>query len=286
MLNEFVEDPAIFTQLLTEFCAFTANERRRSELIEQHTRDAEAGHLRTEEARQRVADVLNRRLLGKVLPRAVVQFLQQAWSQVLLLASLKHGEESVQWQAGLRTMDELIWSVSLQQDTEAGRHLLEQLPGLLKALRDGLTSAAFDPFSTREFFVRLQALHIQPGEGVETLVEVSQPFVLSPGLPDTAEDLPLDDPARLKVQQLRVGGWVEFQALEEPPLRCKLTAIMAPSNRYIFVNRMGLKVLEKSVGQLALAFKRGTLRLLDDGLLFDRALAAVTNTLRQLNRGK
>jgi len=286
LLNEFVEDPAIFTQLLTEVCAFTANERRRSELIEQHTRDAEAGHLRTEEARQRVADALNRRLLGKVLPRAVVQFLQQAWSQVLLLASLKHGEESVQWQAGLRTMDELIWSVSLQQDTEAGRHLLEQLPGLLKALRDGLTSAAFDPFSTREFFVRLQALHIQPGEGVETLVEVSQPFVLSPGLPDTAEDLPLDDPARLKVQQLRVGGWVEFQALEEPPLRCKLTAIMAPSNRYIFVNRMGLKVLEKSVGQLALAFKRGTLRLLDDGLLFDRALAAVTNTLRQLTRGK
>ncbi len=81
------------------------------QLLEQHTRDTEEARLRNEAARQRVADVLNRRLLGKVLPRSVVQFLQQAWSQVLLLASLKHGEQSVQWQAGLRTLDELIWSV-------------------------------------------------------------------------------------------------------------------------------------------------------------------------------
>ncbi|MCF5653359.1 DUF1631 family protein, partial [Pseudomonas syringae] len=84
LLNEFVDDPAIFSQLLAEFSAFTADERRRSDLIEQHTRDAEAGRVRTEAARQRVADVLNKRLLGKVLPRPVVQFLQQAWSQVLL----------------------------------------------------------------------------------------------------------------------------------------------------------------------------------------------------------
>jgi hypothetical protein len=60
---------------------------------------------------------------------------------VLLLVSLKYGEQSLQWHAALRTMDELIWSVSLQQDTEAGRHLLEQLPGLLKALREGLTGS-------------------------------------------------------------------------------------------------------------------------------------------------
>ncbi|MFL1391601.1 DUF1631 domain-containing protein [Pseudomonas tritici] len=286
LLNEFVEDPAIFPQLLAEFSAFTADERRRSDLLEQHTRDAEAGRVHTEAVRQRVADVLNRRLLGKVLPRPVVQFLQQAWSQVLLLASLKHGEQSVQWQAALRTMDELIWSVSLQQDTEAGRHLLEQLPGLLKALRDGLTSAAFDPFSTREFFLRLQALHVQAPEGMEDLIEVREPLVLSAASPAPVIDLPGNDPDLLKAQELKVGSWVVFQADATSTLRCKLTAIMAPANTYIFTSRTGLKVLEKSAGQLALAFKRGTLHSLDDGPLFERALAAVLNKLRQLNRGK
>jgi hypothetical protein len=286
LLNEFVEDPAIFSQLLAEFSAFTADERRRSELLEQHTRDAEEGRVRTEAARQRVADVLNRRLLGKVLPLAVVQFLQQAWSQVLLLASLKYGEQSVQWQAGLRTMDDLIWSVSLQQDTEAGRHLLEQLPGLLKALRDGLTSAAFDSYSTREFFVRLQALHIQAPDGVDELIEVREPFVLGTVARDPAADLPANDPDLLKVHQLRVGTWMVFQARAANSLRCRLTAIMAPAGSYIFVSRTGLKVLEHSAGELALAFKRDALHVLDDGPLFERALAEVVGKLRQLNRAK
>ncbi|NWD84749.1 DUF1631 domain-containing protein [Pseudomonas reactans] len=286
LLNEFVEDPTIFSQLLAEFSAFTADERRRSDLLEQHTRDAEAGRVRTEAARQRVADVLNKRLLGKTLPRPVVQFLQQAWSQVLLLASLKHGEQSVQWQAGLRTMDELIWSVGLQQDTEAGHHLLEQLPGLLKALRDGLTSAAFDPFSTREFFVRLQALHVQAPEGVDEWIEVCEPFVLSSASPDPVRDLPDNDPDRIKAHQLKIGGWVVFEEEDATALRCRLTAIMAPSDTYIFTSRTGLKVLEKSAGQLALAFKSGALHTLDDGPLFERALTAVVGKLRQLNHGK
>ncbi|MCK1786621.1 DUF1631 domain-containing protein, partial [Pseudomonas sp. TNT11] len=286
LLNDFAEDPAIFSELLSEFSAFTADERRRSALLEQHTRDAEAARLRTDAARQRVADVLNRRLLGKVLPRAVVQFVQQAWSQVLLLASLKHGEQSVQWQTELRTLDELIWSVSLRDDTEARRHLLAQLPGLLKALRNGLTRVAFDPFSTREFFVRLQALHVQALEGTQTLIEVREPFVFAPGLPDAAQDLAADDPDLLKARQLRIGVWLELEEPAQTTLRCKLNTIMAPIDRYVFVNRTGLKVLEHSAGQLALAFKRGALRILDDAPLFERALATVTGNLSQFNRGK
>lgn len=288
LLNEFVEDQAIFPQLLAQFTAFTAGERRRSELLEQHTYETEEGRVRTEAARQRVANVLSRRLVGRVLPQTVVQFLQQAWSQVLLLACLKHGEQSVQWQTAMRTMDELIWSVSLQKDTEAGRHLLEQLPGLLKSLRNGLTSAAFDPFSTREFFVRLQAMHVLSfkGEGQDALIEVREPFSLSCGLPDPIASLPSDDPDLLNAQTLRIGGWFEFRQNDTSRLRCKLKAIMAPANTYIFVSHTGLKVLEKSAGQLAMALKQGSLRSLDDGLLFDRALTSVIGKLRQLNRGK
>lgn len=295
LLNDFVDDPAIFSQLLTEFTAFTHDERRRSDLLEQRTRDAEEGRARTEVARQRVAETLNIRLLGRVLPEFVVQFLQQAWSQVLLLASLKHGEQSHQWHAGLRTMDELIWSVGLSEDTEAGRHLLEHLPGLLKDLRDGLNGAAFDPFITREFFTALQALHVQSFRGsvddqsslskISALVEVREALVPN-SVGAVAVCLPEDDPDLFKARQLRVGCWVEFEDDEENTLRCKLASIIAPANTCIFVNRTGLKVLEKSCTELALEFKRGAVRTLDDALLFDRALASVIGNLRQLNHGK
>lgn len=177
LLNEFVEDTAIFSQLLTQFSAFAADERRRSELLERHT---------------------------------------------------------------------------------------------------------------REFFLRLQAVHVQPfdGESADSLVEAHEPFVFGSGLPATLESLPDDDVDLLKAQQLRIGAWVAFQQDQVTTLRCKLTAIMPPANTYFFVSRTGLKALEKSAGQLALAFKSGALRILDDGLLFERALAAVTGDLRQLNRGK
>ncbi len=283
LLNEFVDDAAIFSQLLAEFAAFTAEERQRSELLEQHTRMTEEGRVRTEAARLRVADVLNRRLMGMRLPPAIVQFAHQAWSQVLLLACLKHGEQSVQWQTGLRTLDELLWSVSLGDGRE---QLLEPLPGLLKSLREGLTSAAFDPFSSREFFVRLQALHVQAPHSVDEMIDVREPFVFSAVPTDPADDLPIDDPDLLKARQLRIGGWVAYQDEQMGAVRCKLTAIMAPATAYIFVSRTGLKVLEKSVGQLARAFKRGALHTLDDGPLFERALAAVLGRLRQLNHAR
>ncbi|QQU65916.1 DUF1631 domain-containing protein [Pseudomonas fluorescens] len=285
LLNEFVEDPTIFSQLLTTFSEFIAQERKRSERLERYTRDVEHEHLHIKVARQRVAHVLNRRLVGETLPQSVLQFVQQAWSQVLLVAVLKHGEHSLQWQTALRTLDELVWSVGLREDTEAGRRLLEQLPGLLKALRSGLADAAFDPFSTREFFLRLQAMHVEPLDS-EALVEVREPFALWAGPPAADEPLPPDDPDLLKARQLRVGDWVALLQNEAGNLRCKLTAIMPPADTYIFVSRAGLKVLEKSAGQLALAFKQGALHTLNDGPLFERALAAVVGDLRQLNRGK
>lgn len=91
-----------------------------------------------------------------------------------------------------------------------------------------------------------------------------------------------DDEALLQVDGLRVGSWVEFQEDEENKLRCKLAAVIKPSGKFIFVNRTGMKVLEKTRMGLAVEFRRGAIRLLDDALLFDRALESVIGNLRRL----
>ncbi|WNF56542.1 DUF1631 domain-containing protein [Pseudomonas sp. SG20052] len=300
LLNDFVDDPAIFSELLADFLAFTSDERRRSELLEQRTRDAEEGRARTELARQRVEQALNQALLGKVLPQAVVVFVQEAWSKVLLLTCLKHGDASAQWQADVQTMEQLIWSVQRHDEPDAGLRLLALVPGLLKALRDGLSSSAFDPFATSEFFSELETLHVQrferPGQTAEqpvdppVMVEVLQQIVLhtaDEGLADVVSvRLPADDAGLLQVDQLRPGCWVEFQEDDENTLRCKLAAIIDSTGKYIFVDRTGMKVLERSRTGLALEFRRGAVRALDDTLLFDRALESVLGNLRRLNRGK
>ena len=328
LLNDFVDDPAIFSELLAEFMAFTGDERRRSELLEQRTRDAEEGSAKAELARRQVEQALNERLLGKTLPEVVVRLLQEAWSKVLMLTCLKHGVESDEWQAALQTMDDLVWSVAPHEDPEARLRLLELVPGLLKALREGMASAAFDPFSTSEFFSQLEVLHVQAFQrfkraapevetavpedvthtdlseaGVElpllelpaaeaevedapAMVEVVEEIILlAPGQTRPQEPdvvLPDDDEALLQVDSLRVGSWVEIQEDEEHKLRCKLAAIIKPTGKYVFVNRTGMKVLEKTRNALAVEFRRNAVRLLDDALLFDRALESVIGNLRKL----
>ncbi|AZD13799.1 DUF1631 domain-containing protein [Pseudomonas chlororaphis] len=305
LLSDFVDDPAIFSELLAEFLAFTSDERRRSELLEQRTRDAEEGRAKAELARRRVEQALNEGLLGKVLPLTVVEFVQQAWSKVLLLACLKHGEQSSEWRQGLQTMEQLIWSVQRHTDPDAAMQLLALVPDLLKALRDGLNSAAFDPFATSEFFSQLEALHLQafehfaqnagqhrPGVADEqpAMVAVEEHIVLPSAEEGPLEAAPLalaaNDPGLLRVEQLRLGAWVEFLEDEDNSVRCKLTAVVQPGDKYIFVNRTGMKVLERTRVGLALEFQRGAVRELDDTLLFDRALESVIGSLQRLNRGK
>ncbi|MBC8995041.1 DUF1631 domain-containing protein [Pseudomonas sp. N40(2020)] len=297
LLTDFVDDPAIFSELLADFLAFTSDERRRSELLEQRLRDAEEGRAKTELARRRVEQALNQALLGKVLPPSVVTFVQNAWSKVLLLTGLKHGEQSAEWQADVQTLEQLIWSVQRHDDTESGMRLLALVPGLLKSLRDGLSRSAFDPFATSEFFSELEALHVRvlepstvADEAAPALIEVSQQIRLQ-----TADEGVMalasarssrDDAGLQQVDQLRVGSWVVFQEEDEHTLRCKLAAIIDVTDKYVFVDRTGMKVLERSRIGLALEFQRGAVRALDDTLLFDRALESVLGNLRRLNRAK
>lgn len=326
LLNDFVDDPGIFSDLLSDFLAYTGDERRRSELLEQRTRDAEEGRAKAELARQQVEQALNERLLGRTLPEVVVRLLQEAWSKVMLLTCLKHGAESEEWRATLATMDDLIWSVEPHEAPEARMRLLELVPGLLKSLREGLTSAAFDPFSTSEFFSQLESLHVQAfqrfkrPEPEPVVADVAEPdapiaadaalvvdlpeleleaaaeapamvevveeiILLAPGesrAPEPEASLPEGDEALDQVDNLRVGSWVEFQEDEDHKVRCKLAAIIKPTGKYIFVNRTGMKVLEKTRMGLAVEFRRGAIRLLDDALLFDRALESVIGNLRKL----
>ena len=296
LLSEFVDDPAIFSELLADFLAFTQEERRRTELLEQRLRDAEEGRAKAELAQRRVAQALQQALLGKVLPATVVRFVQQAWSKVLLLTCLKHGDQSAEWHADVQTMEQLVWSVQRHDEGESSLRLLALVPGLLKSLRDGLSSTAFDPFATSEFFSELEALHVRVLErsddadhSVTPLIEVT-PEVLQHSADQAAATpaprLAQDAAGLSQVEQLRVGNWVVFDADDEQTLRCKLAAIIEETGKYVFVDRTGTKVLEHSRTDLALAFSRGAARALDDTLLFDRALESVLGDLRRLNRGK
>jgi len=98
---------------------------------------------------------------------------------------------------------------------------------------------------------------------------------------ESASQLADDDSYLLQVDRLNQGSWFEMKVEGGQDYRCRLAAIIRAVDKYIFVNRAGMKVAEQDRMSLAYALKEGRLRLLDDSMLFDRALENVIGSLRQ-----
>ncbi|MFT5693685.1 MAG: hypothetical protein ACI92E_003028, partial [Oceanicoccus sp.] len=93
-----------------------------------------------------------------------------------------------------------------------------------------------------------------------------------------------DDPAMLQSAALSMGSCVEIHQEDGKKYRCRLAAVIRSTGKYIFVNRAGMKVAEHTRMSLAIDIKRGEISVLDEGLLFDRALESVIGNLRDTKR--
>src|SRR5690606_29716270 len=142
----------------------------------------------------------------------------EGWSKVLQLTCLKHGAESAEWDAAMAVMDDLIWSVEPHESAEDRLRLLELVPSLLKSLRDGLSSAAIDPFVTSEFFSQLEAVHVQAFQRFkrETVVPQVVPAESEAGEEVAAEgSLELGEVSLLDLPSLEAEAEVDVPTMVE-----------------------------------------------------------------------
>lgn len=308
ILDDFESNVEIFTLLLEDFSQFVEKEKRRSALIEQRTRDAEEGLGKTQRARADVGHLINDKAAGKALPKVVVELLREGWSNYLFLLYVRHGTEDQTWQAAVQVVDDLIWSV--EKDAGFGRRseLLKMIPSLLQRLREGLNSISFSKNRMRELFSELEGEHMAclrgPGSEPEPVAEVGahladqtlpgnalldveqgvQVILETPVLEPLDENTygETDDESVAMVDSMAVGAWVEFLGDKGEKSRCKLAAIIRASGKYIFVNRVGIKVVEHTRSSLIKEAQAGLINMLDNALLFDRALESVIGHLREM----
>ena len=86
-----------------------------------------------------------------------------------------------------------------------------------------------------------------------------------------------------KVASIKTGTWMVYT----PPnssraFRCKLAMVTDPGESYVFVNRFGLRVFEKKLNEFAHDMQKGYVKLLDSGVLFDRAMDNISDRLKKL----
>ena len=81
-----------------------------------------------------------------------------------------------------------------------------------------------------------------------------------------------------KINSFKIGTWVEFSLNTNSKFRCKLSTVT--NNALIFVNRMGLKVLEKTKLELAKDINTRKVKIIEENPLINRTINSVINDLK------
>ncbi|WP_144822744.1 DUF1631 domain-containing protein [Marinobacter piscensis] len=286
ILNEFDGDIGLFVELNTEFEAFLARENRKASLVEQRTRESERGRIKSQRAQEIVDQVIAERLARYTLPESVYNMLINGWSRVMFLAYLRDDKEH-RWQESVNVVDDLIWCLHPHLEDAERDQWVRVVPGLLKALRTGLEEVSYNSVRLDETMSQLKQELAEAFRASSGMEMTQAPPPAPEASPDEArqqaelhpEDASIAD-FMVQVDELETGNWVEFRLVNGTGFRCKLSAVIEEADCFVFVNRMGLKVIEKTRTELALEMQRGRMKRLEQGALIDRALGAVVGSLR------
>ena len=244
-----------------------------------------------------VDDALDIYLSRHTIPEPLKELVFTGWKAVLQFSlEKKHSDE--RWFHRVNILDMLLWS--LQENNQ------ESIPDedwqILKSyLLDLLNQVELNPFAIAEWFhainnITNRDLDLEEEIVIQKKAEQEQEQELShsqqvfnvehnwePEFQDSefhnsvldASDQDTLLQAFSDINMPVVGQWVEFIGKNDHRLRCKLATINLRTDRYVFVNKSGMKVAEWSGSELGRAISNHRVELQANHQFFDRALQAV-----------
>lgn len=307
VLNGFDDDLELFQRLLEDLREFVDQERERSRLVEERTRQAAEGRAKVETAREEVEREIIRQLDAATVPDVVCRLVEDAWQKVMFITCVKEGADSENYRNQVAVLERLVWSVQPKSEPAERQRLLTEIPRLLQELRGGLNAILYNPMEMTRFFRELEKVHLKalaaPGRArPEPAPEQTRPAdpaplarTAPPPVPEVppraapqlepASGEPLDEEQQRiqeRLGRIPVGTWFQFRDDSSGDLRARLSARLGGGRRYIFVNRSGFKMADRTAERLAEDLQAGRVVVLDDDALFDKALETVISNLREL----
>jgi hypothetical protein len=257
-----------------EFSNYLNKQKQRSRNIEDKAKQFMENKLALEASRKIVAIVIENSMQGKELPAAIVEFLRNVWSNVLLDAYTGKDEQPEQWAKSVQAMDELIISVMPPADDHQRKQILKMLPGMIAELRRGLKQISYEKPAQSRFFKDLAVWHIilmDKKEAKKTVGDIAS-AVPAEGEEIKVEAITDDYSAQAKI--LAEGSWVAFSS-ELGKQWGKLLWKDAGTEAMLFVGKNGAKLFEMPAADLAEKLRKGQAEIvkLDKKTITERVLS-------------
>ena len=299
LVNRANQEPpstGLYATLLADIEHHLALLTRKAQAAERRHVEAAQGRERLDQARRRAGELMAERF-AQSSPRGLLRaLLDRAWSDVLALTLLRHGEESDAFKGQLEITDQLLGRLptpdrlQLQQDVESGlqqigMHAEESVQVAQRLIGAGKTDPSIDLPSATDLALRLKQ-HQRLGEHQSE--QDSAGAGAGPVSAPPSESPPITDPRAQRIEQhlkkLPFGTWFEFVDPASGQIMQRKLAWHSPmSGRCLLVSRRGQRGEEMTLAQLAQEVASGRaceVPTQREGLL-DRAWRNLTGSLRQ-----
>lgn len=262
-------------------------------------------------ARDVVLCELQYHLKKQKLPKPAQKLILKHWSTLLFHRYIKHGKNSDEWREAVNNILQLIILLQPVESSQAHHKLTTESDQVLDNIHNALLETRQNPteieLEINNTFIVLQDMLEKSSFNPEnstndqtyfSLVDNEQSNMESDELDEPEielDNLTPDDPlheqteqARLKIAQLpydvRPGVWFEVYNGEDKALRrTKLSVIIMEEAKLIFVDRVGVKVLEKDAEEFSKEIENNKSQVISDHSAFDHALGLVINSLSAAN---
>jgi hypothetical protein len=271
VLTEFSDDMHLFQQALADFMIFRDVETKRRAIAAQRLIERGKGQARAEAGNNFVKQEIARRIDGITLPVRVRDTIKVYWSKLLFMIYLREGEEGENWLAAIKVVDELVWSVAAKATPPDKSRLERLLPSLRRSMYNGLTRMEMGHFEMNRLFDELDKCHESAASGQSRWGLAMKNI--------TSDQDSIAEIADIKVlSNVTEGSWFDLND-EEGGYLYRLSVIIDPPGKYIFIDRSGRDVQTYSRAELAEKIVNHAVEKIDDRLFFDRAMSVLKQNL-------
>lgn len=280
--NQFETDFSALNSSHEQLNTFIEKENQRVDRLEKRLLDTETGQIRARRAQHVVVAMLNESLAGKLLPANIIQFLHGPWQDELRLFLIQknpgENEKTQQeWKRVQKLLETLATSFKMPSSDTARQKLYSIVPLLGDEFSRHIKSVSQRPEKYQEIISQIESAHIQVLKG-EILDCEEAPFLQEP---DAVAGVATTISANLvkKAEELEEGNWLNYTTESGEHIRCKLLSKIVDTDQLLFVNRNGLKVLQKGLEDMAFCLSTGVAQPINTAPCFFSAYERVVRTV-------
>lgn len=288
-VREYKGDPTVFQGVLQELMGHLQILSRKAEVAERRHVEAARGKEKLTLAREHATRSIEELVKGQKLPRFTRTMLTQAWTDVMALTALRHGDDSLAWKRQLQIAERLL---EIARNPN-GDHpdSLDPEHHLQREIEEGLTKVGYQGEDVSAIARRLVHPNQDNKDDTSSRTELTMRLKAQARL---GEELPGKHGRRIPltsaelaqmqlVQQAPIGTWFEFIINPQGDrVRRRLSWLSHSTGDVLFVNQRGQKNAEYTLDSLARLLAKGQVAIIEEDKVnvIDRAWENVLNALR------